>query len=82
MTENPLYDKHSDTLAHALTAITERGYWSAYPESTSPRVYGETAAEEGRAAFEAYLGGEFPLDQPGDRVATENSPYGIPLAVS
>lgn len=82
-TPHPLYDRHADTLDRALTAITERGYWSAYPESPSPRVYGETAAADGKAAFEAYLGGDFPLDQPGagDRVATETSPFGVALDV-
>ncbi|MGC4784264.1 phenylacetic acid degradation protein PaaN [Micromonospora zamorensis] len=82
-TPQPLYDRHADTLNRALTAITERGYWSAYPESPSPRVYGETAAADGKAAFEAYLGGDFPLEQPGagDRVATETSPFGVELAV-
>ncbi|WP_192581612.1 phenylacetic acid degradation protein PaaN [Micromonospora sp. AMSO12t] len=82
-TPHPLYDRHADTLNRALTAITERGYWSAYPESPSPRVYGETAAADGKAAFEAYLGGDFPLDQPGtaDRVATESSPFGVELNV-
>ncbi|MEV4464195.1 phenylacetic acid degradation protein PaaN [Micromonospora echinofusca] len=82
-TPHPLYDRHADTLNRALTAITERGYWSAYPESPSPRVYGETAAADGKAAFEAYLGGDFLLDQPGaaDRVATEASPFGVELNV-
>ncbi|GAB3156902.1 phenylacetic acid degradation protein PaaN [Micromonospora sonneratiae] len=82
-TPHPLYAKHADTLAKALTAITERGYWSAYPESPSPRVYGETAAAEGEAAFRSYLDADFPLDQPGtrDRVATEASPFGLPLGV-
>ncbi|MCX4469752.1 phenylacetic acid degradation protein PaaN [Micromonospora sp. NBC_01655] len=82
-TPHPLYDRHADTLSRALTAIAERGYWSAYPESPSPRVYGETAAADGKAAFEAYLGGDFPLDQPGDgdRVATEASPFGLELNV-
>ncbi|MFF5071936.1 phenylacetic acid degradation protein PaaN [Micromonospora olivasterospora] len=82
-TPHPLYARHADTLTRALTAITERGYWSAYPESPSPRVYGETAAAEGKAAFEAYLNGDFPLDQPGsgDRVATEASPFGLELNV-
>lgn len=81
MTENPLYDKHADTLARALTAIAEREYWSAYPESPSPRVYGEDAAAEGKAAFESYLGKPFPLDQPGEPVATERSPFGIALDI-
>ncbi|WBB66161.1 phenylacetic acid degradation protein PaaN [Micromonospora sp. WMMD812] len=80
-TPHPLYDRHADTLTRALTAITERGYWSAYPESPSPRVYGETAAADGKAAFEAYLNADFPLDQPGDgsTVATEVSPFGVEL---
>ncbi|MFF3864407.1 phenylacetic acid degradation protein PaaN [Micromonospora sp. NPDC001898] len=82
-TPHPLHDRHADTLNRALTAIAERGYWSAYPESPSPRVYGETAAADGKAAFEAYLNGDFPLDQPGvgDRVATEASPFGLELNV-
>lgn len=93
MTENPqsgatgtpdhdLYLKHAETLDRALTAIRERDYWSAYPESPSPKVYGENAAAEGKAAFEAYLGKPFPLDQPGDPVSTETSPFGIELGVS
>ncbi|WP_422772076.1 phenylacetic acid degradation protein PaaN [Plantactinospora sp. WMMC1484] len=83
-TPHPLFARHTDTLERALTAITERSYWSAYPESPSPRVYGETAAAEGEAAYRAYLGGKFPLDQPGtgDWVGTEASPFGIDLGVS
>lgn len=83
-TPHPLYARHAETLNRALTAIAERGYWSAYPESPSPRVYGEAAAAEGQAAFRSYLGGRFPLDQPGttDWVATEASPFGIDLDVT
>ncbi|MEK8109135.1 aldehyde dehydrogenase family protein [Micromonospora sp. M12] len=46
-------------------------------------MYGETAAADGKAAFEGYLGGDFPLDQPGTgaRVSTETSPFGVDLAV-
>jgi phenylacetic acid degradation protein paaN len=77
------YEKHAATLDRALTAIRERTYWSAFNESPSPRVYGEDAAPRGQAAFEAYLGTDFPLDQPGTtgRVATEHSPFGIDLDV-
>jgi phenylacetic acid degradation protein paaN len=78
-----LYTKHADTLQRALTAIAERGYWSAFPESPSPRVYGESAASAGEAAFQGYLGADFPLDQPGGdgHVSTESSPFGIRLDV-
>jgi phenylacetic acid degradation protein paaN len=83
-TPHTLYAKHAGTLKRALAAIAERGYWSAYPESPSPKVYGETAAKDGKAAFEAYLGKKFPLDQPAvtDWVTTETSPFGIDLGVS
>ncbi|HEY6595055.1 MAG TPA: aldehyde dehydrogenase family protein, partial [Asanoa sp.] len=82
-TPHPWYARHADTLDRALTAINQRTYWSAYPESPSPRVYGETAAADGEAAFRAYLGNRFPLDEPGidDWVATEQSPFGLPLDV-
>ena len=76
--------KHRDTLDRSLQAIGERGYWSAYPESPSPRVYGETAADDGKAAFEAVLGADFPLDghpSTGEHVSTETSPYGVDLGV-
>jgi phenylacetic acid degradation protein paaN len=78
-----MYEKHAATLDRALTAIRERGYWSAFNESPSPRVYGEDAAPQGKAAFEAYTGADFPLDQPGTTgfVATESSPFGVPLDV-
>jgi len=83
-TPHPWFTRHAETLDEATRAIRERGYWSAYPESPSPRVYGETAAAEGEAAFRGYLDAKFPLDQPGiqDWVATESSPFGVPLDVS
>jgi hypothetical protein len=45
-------------------------------------VYGETAAADGKAAFEALLGKDFPLDQPHtDHLAPERSPLGITLDI-
>ncbi|MFC9694628.1 phenylacetic acid degradation protein PaaN [Kribbella sp. NPDC056951] len=75
---------HRDRLDAALTAIRSRGYHSAFPESPSPRVYGETAAADGQAAFEAHLGTTFAVETPGSRgtVITEESPFGIKLDVS
>jgi phenylacetic acid degradation protein paaN len=78
------FARHRPTLDHAVEAIRTRGYFSAYPESPSPRTYGETAAADGLAAFEALLGKEFPLSTPGAEgtVATEKSPFGLPLEVA
>ncbi len=50
---HPLFERHAATLERALAAIAERGYWSPYSESPSPKVYGEGAAEAGKAAFDA-----------------------------
>ncbi len=60
-----LVTEHRPTLEAALTAIRDRGYWSAYPESA--RAYGEDGEATGRAAFEAYLGTSFPLRPAGQR---------------
>ncbi|HEY6235666.1 MAG TPA: phenylacetic acid degradation protein PaaN [Candidatus Elarobacter sp.] len=78
-----LFARHHDTLEKAREAIRTRAYFSAYPESASGKIYGETAAAEGKTAFEARLGHAFALDQPstGETVATERSPYGIALGV-
>src|SRR5208283_840721 len=78
------YGRHEALLKQALNAIAERTYFSAYPESASPRVYGETARTEGDAAFEAILGKPFPFDDrhPNERlVGSETSPYGKPLGI-
>ncbi len=79
-----LLDKHRATLDGALEAIRTRGYWSAYNEMPSPKSYGETGAEDGKAAFSAHLGQRFALDQPGEQGwhGGERSPYGIELDVS
>jgi len=74
---------HEELLHQALRAIAERAYWSAYPESPSPKVWGENAAPQGKAAFEALLRKDFPLlgVPAGDTVAPERSPFGIDLGV-
>lgn len=79
-----LFARHRDTLDKARDAIRTRAYFSAYPESASGKIYGETAAADGKAAFEARLGRPFVLDQPAMRetAATERSPYGIALDVA
>jgi len=81
---HPLVAKHHDTLARAVRATRERAHWSLFPESPSPRVYGETAAEEGAAAFQARLDRPFPLRLPATsgEVGDEVSPYGQRLGIS
>ena len=78
-----LFAAHRTRLDEAVAACASREYYSAFDESPSPRVYGEEAAGQGRAAYEAWLGRDFPLDTPGadGTVATERSPYGIDLGV-
>jgi len=80
----PIVAKHAGKLQAALAAIAGRGYWSAYPESPSPRVYGEGKAAAGLAAYEAHLGKPFELGQPGADgwVGSEVSPYGPALGVT
>jgi phenylacetic acid degradation protein paaN len=83
-----LLDTHRPALAEAMAALQTRGYYSRYPESPSPRVYGEGAAQSGRDAFDAHLAKHFgPLaDQAGHAthgawVGAEVSPYGPALRV-
>lgn len=83
MTEN-LLSRHRGRLDAAVAACASRGYYSAFDESPSPRVYGENAAADGKAAYEALLDAPFPLSTPGSQgtVAGERSPYGFDLAVT
>ncbi|HSQ10570.1 MAG TPA: phenylacetic acid degradation protein PaaN [Burkholderiaceae bacterium] len=80
---HPLFEKHRALLDGALDAIRTRGYWSAFPEQPSPKVYGETASEDGKAAALGHFGKHFDLDQPGRLgwAATEKSPYGVKLDI-
>ena len=82
---HPLVDQHEPTLREASGALAARSWFSRYPESPSPRVYGERAAPEGLAAHEAHLGQEYAglSDQPTDGtwVGAEVSPYGPVLGV-
>src|SRR5450830_1297137 len=80
---HPLFEKHRSTLDSALQAIQTRGYWAAYNEMPSPKTYGETAAEDGKRAFEAHLGKKFEIEQPGltGWMGGEQSPYGVELNV-
>ena len=78
-----LLARHRDRLDAAVAACATREFHSAFDESPSPRVYGEEAAPQGRAAFEALRDSDFPIRTPGSdgTVATERSPYGFDLGV-
>ena len=71
--------RHRDLLERAREAIRSRTFYSAFPESA--KAYGENAAAEGSAAFEARLGKPFVLAGPAGSGlgATERSPYGLSL---
>lgn len=81
---HPLFERHQQTLQSALSAIRTRTYWSAYPEVPSGKIYGETAKDEGLAAFQNRLKKEFAIDQPttGKTVGGEVSPYGMKLRIA
>jgi phenylacetic acid degradation protein paaN len=80
---HPLFERHKSLLDQAVQATRTRGYWSPYPEMPSPKVYGETAEADGKAAVEACFGKTFPLDLPGQKgtVGAEVSPYGVEMNV-
>ncbi len=83
---HPLLDRHAGVLDEIRQALAGRTYYSRYPESPSPRVYGEDAAKQGLAAHEAHLGAPFAAlgNQPtdGTSVGSEVSPYGPRLEVT
>jgi phenylacetic acid degradation protein paaN len=78
-----LVASHRPLLEEAVAAIRKRGYWSAFPESPSTKIWGDEAPGAGKAAFESLLGKAFPLSTLGAQgaVAPERSPYGIALGV-
>ena len=80
---HPLFEKHQAHLNQAVQALATRGYWAAYNEQPSPKVYGDSAADAGKAAFQAYLGKPFELNQPGQTGihGGEKSPYGVALGI-
>lgn len=74
----------SEKLDLAVQAIHTRDHYSAFPESPSPRVYGEEAAARGKEAFDCHRGTSFTLSTPGSdgAIGTEHSPFGLPMDVA
>jgi phenylacetic acid degradation protein paaN len=81
---HPFFERHRATLDRAVEAIATRGFWTPFPESPSPKIYGEGAAEAGKAKFDALLNSRFPLTQPATigQAGNERSPYGMRLGVT
>jgi phenylacetic acid degradation protein paaN len=79
------FAKHRALLDAARAAVKNRGYWSAFAEAPSEKIYGEGAAANGEAAFRALLKAPFNISaHPADdgAVGGERSPYGFDLGVS
>ncbi len=78
------FESNREVLEQAVAAAASRSYWSPYSESPSPRAYGETAADDGRQAFEILRGQDFPLNghAGSDTVAGERSPFGFDLDIA
>src|SRR5262245_38156657 len=81
---NDLFERHRATLDAALEAAQTRGYWSAYPEVPSGKFYGETAKDDGLAAYEARLRRRLRSARPPATrtVGAELSPYGPALNIT
>jgi phenylacetic acid degradation protein paaN len=58
-----LFEKHLNLLETAIEANQQRGFYSAFPEHPSPKVYGETADEDGKKAFESHIANDFIFPQ-------------------
>lgn len=65
---------HSALLHQAIAAVQARTFYAAWPEA--PQAYGEDAALQGKAAYDAQVGKPFAMPQGGTAVVrTEQSPY-------
>jgi len=72
------FQRHQSILDNAIQAVHQRTFFAQYPEHPSPKIYGETADQEGREKFQQGLDKKFeelnqgdPVDWKGD----EESPY-------
>lgn len=81
---NCFFETHRARLDGALEAIATRGYWSAFPEVPSGKIYGETAKADGAAAFKGRLGAPWSIEQPATNalVGGECSPYGLDIGIT
>ena len=78
------FSNHQQLLHDAVQAIEKRSYWSRFPETPSGKIYGETANQAGKAAFDSWLRHPYPLTLPATigQTGSERSPYGFPLEIT
>lgn len=79
-----LFDRNRPLLDRAVAALAERGFWTPFPEVPSGKIYGETAREDGLAAYDSRLGKGFALagHPESRRVGAEVSPWGPALGIT
>ncbi|MBW8285958.1 MAG: phenylacetic acid degradation protein PaaN [Rhizobium sp.] len=78
-----MFDRHRGLLETAVKALSDRGFWSPFPEIPSGKIYGETAKDDGESAFKALLGTQLALPgHPEDRrLGSEKSPWGLDIDI-
>lgn len=81
---NAFFDRHKSVLEDALSALVKRDFWSPYPEVPSGKIYGETARDDGLAAYQALLNTAFDLPNhpQSGQLGGEISPYGPALGIT
>ena len=78
-----LFARHAEVLRQAIAAIHERAFWTPYPDTPSRSVYGESASQDGLAAFMALLGTDFSVPGLSTNywVDGEQSAYGLEMGI-
>ncbi len=78
------FEHHHALLGRAVKALHERAFWAPFPEVPSGKIYGETARDDGEAAYAVLLGRAFDLpDHPeSHRLGGEVSPFGPDLGIT
>ena len=49
------FERHHEKIESAINAIQDRGFFSAYPEVPSGKIYGENAKSDGKAFFDSVI---------------------------
>lgn len=77
------FEAHKKMIDEAIEAARSRAFWSPFSEIPSRRIYGDSAPDDGEAAFLKLLNRPFEIDQPttGEMVGDENALYGTPLGI-